>query len=527
MSDLNSRELKMQEIRKKTPWRDFVKEIVWRCPLTFHKNNGIISTYPETERILWVEPFDVFSSHRDELIKFGSEYDFNKSFFDNFSLVFNQIRLPALIRYMENSNAEYCDMAAGIKNVYLSSNITFWSENVAYSFSIKDNSRNVFNCVSVWNNCDNIYTSVWVINSYNIFYSKYITTSSDIRFSSNLVWCKECLFCSDIENQSYSIYNVPYPKDEYLKRKQEILATKEYFLDRYMKIDVLGKNIGSTNIEDGSFVNVSENIEHWFFVKQVKNWRNLIMIGGKDPCENMYDCFQWASKMENNNYAAMAAWRWDHLVCNCTVEWSYMYYNMLIEGCSYCLWCIGLKNKSFCILNKQYTKEERFELADKIFAQMERDWILWAFFPASMNPFYFNDTAAYLIDDSFTKEEVTKEWYLRREDEIKVDIPSGAEVVLSCHPDSHVLGEGYNWVQWDSSPSVQNDSDMKTLDDFQWFDAQWERKINPEILKKVIKDEKWNYYRIVPMELEFLQKHGLPLPEIHWLERIKLGFKFK
>jgi len=26
-----------------------------------------------------------------------------------------------------------------------------------------------------------------------------------------------------------------------------------------------------------------------------------------------------------------------------------------------------------------------------------------------MNPFYFNDTAAYLIDDSFTKEEVEKE----------------------------------------------------------------------------------------------------------------------
>jgi hypothetical protein len=37
---------------------------------------------------------------------------------------------------------------------------------------------------------------------------------------------------------------------------------------------------------------------------------------------------------------------------------------------------------------------------------MEQDGTLGEFFPATMNPFYFNDTAAYLIDPSFTKEEV-------------------------------------------------------------------------------------------------------------------------
>jgi len=46
-----------------------------------------------------------------------------------------------------------------------------------------------------------------------------------------------------------------------------------------------------------------------------------------------------------------------------------------------------------------------------------------------MNPFYFNDTAAYLIDPSFTKEEVTKLGYMRRDEPIKVDIPAGAQVV--------------------------------------------------------------------------------------------------
>jgi len=54
---------------------------------------------------------------------------------------------------------------------------------------------------------------------------------------------------------------------------------------------------------------------------------------------------------------------------------------------------------------------------------------LGEFFSGWMCPFYFNDTAAYLIDPSFTKEEVTKAGYLRRDEPIKVDIPEGVETV--------------------------------------------------------------------------------------------------
>ena len=167
-----------------------------------------------------------------------------------------------------------------------------------------------------------------------------------------------------------------------------------------------------------------------------------------------------------------------------------------MESCSFCLWCIGLKNRTYCIFNTQYTKEERYEKVDEIFTQMERDWQLWQFFSATMNPFYFNDTAAYLIDPSFTKEEVTAKWYLRRDEPIKVDIPEGMEVVMT-----------------------------NKLWSYEWFDNEWNRMINADILKKVIQDEQWNVYRIIPMEYKFLVKHGLPLPRKHRLERMKENFK--
>ncbi len=133
-------------------------------------------------------------------------------------------------------------------------------------------------------------------------------------------------------------------------------------------------------------------------------------------------------------------------------------------------------------------------MADKIFNQMNIDWILWDFFPWDLNPFYFNDTVAWLIW-WFLKEEVEKEGYMWRKEEIKIDIPEWSVIVKSSE-----------------------------LNDFQYYNKNWEWTINPEIMKKVIVDEKWNYYRIVKMEYDFLVKHWLPLPEIHRVDRMKLNF---
>jgi len=174
---------------------------------------------------------------------------------------------------------------------------------------------------------------------------------------------------------------------------------------------------------------------------------------------------------------------------------SHIYYSMYLLACSHCLWCIWLKNASYCIFNKQYTKDERYNEVEKIFAQMEKDWQLWEFFPWSMNPFYFNDTAAYLIDSSFTKEEVIAKWYLWRDEPIKVDIPVGSTRVSTAD-----------------------------LDQYEWFDSDWIWTIDPDILKKIIIDADGNSYRIIKMEYDFLVKHWLPLPRKHWLERLQKHF---
>ncbi len=128
---------------------------------------------------------------------------------------------------------------------------------------------------------------------------------------------------------------------------------------------------------------------------------------------------------------------------------------------------------------------------------MEAEGTLGEFFPASMNPYYFNDTAACIIDETFTKEEVEKDGYIWRENPIKVDVPEGLEILKTTE-----------------------------LTNFENFDAAWKWYINSSILEKVIIDEKWNYFRIVKTEYDFLMRHSLPLPRTHWLDRMKAGFCF-
>ncbi len=525
MHDLKIWEEKIKEKRKSTEFRDFVKEICSFSPLHIYKINWLLSKFPLSDRIYWVQDWLVFEEIRDTLTNKWREYDFSKKFFLNYKEFFQSIELPALMIQSDVENANYADSINSSKNVYLSFIVVMNCENVLYSYYIKHNWKNVLNSVMVWDSCENIYFCSWIIHSFNIFYSRYIYNSSNTWFSRNLVWCSECIFCENLENKSYCINNQELEKSEYFTRKEQILKQKKEFINWYKNSNTRWMNRWSEKVL-WNFVLFSENIQNGYFVNKVKNGKNLIISWGNEDFENMYDtfCCWWISDF----YWVFASWRLnENIYCSWNIEKSSnIFYSYFCNDCSFCLGCIWLKNKSFCILNKQYSKEEWHEMANKIFAQMDENGTLWEFFPWDLNPFYFNDTMAYFIDDSFTKEEVEKEGFMWRDEKVKVDIPERAEVVYAKNPPvlSDILRN--TPPACSSLPPQSRGTQGGVLSDYQGFDKNWNWKINPEILKKVIVDKDGNYYKIVPMEYDFLVKYELPLPEIHWLERIKLGFKF-
>ena len=183
-------------------------------------------------------------------------------------------------------------------------------------------------------------------------------------------------------------------------------------------------------------------------------------------------------------------------------------------------------NNSVSLISNTVKKND-IKKVNEIFLEMEEKWTLGTFFPASMNPYYFNDTAASLVED-FTKEEVIGDGYLRRDEEIAVDIPEWMDVV-----EVKDLGEFEWWKNetWktmrhaefsSASPWIPRDTGSESgMTNTSWW-------IDPSILKKVIKDEEGNVYRVIKMEYDFLMKYGLPLPRKHrFAAYIKGHFRVK
>ena len=56
--------------------------------------------------------------------------------------------------------------------------------------------------------------------------------------------------------------------------------------------------------------------------------------------------------------------------CEESVDSSSVQYCQILRNSSDAFGCIGLRNKQYCILNKQYTKQEYEELVPKIISHM-------------------------------------------------------------------------------------------------------------------------------------------------------------
>ena len=89
-----------------------------------------------------------------------------------------------------------------------------------------------------------------------------------------------------------------------------------------------------------------------------------------------------------------------------------------------CFGCFGLKQKQYCILNKQYLKDEYLKLKEQIIEHMRKTGEWGEYFPASVSPFAYNESMA---QDYFplTKGQALEKgytWYDRPAREYKITL---------------------------------------------------------------------------------------------------------
>ncbi|HRI36255.1 MAG TPA: hypothetical protein PK765_04235 [bacterium] len=69
-----------------------------------------------------------------------------------------------------------------------------------------------------------------------------------------------------------------------------------------------------------------------------------------------------------------------------------LYYCESCNATKDCFACVGLRNKQYCILNKQYTKEEYEALVPKIIDHMRSTGEWGEFFPSRLGLFGYNES---------------------------------------------------------------------------------------------------------------------------------------
>lgn len=167
-----------------------------------------------------------------------------------------------------------------------------------------------------------------------------------------------------------------------------------------------------------------------------------------------------------------------------------VYYSYNCISCYDIFGCVGLRNKQFCILNKQYTKEQYEELVPKIIEHMNvmpyvgkkgRVYKYGEFFPAELSPFGYNETIAQEYYPLTKEQAVEQGYHWKDQEEKKYQIDTLSE----------------------NLPDHIND----VLDDIvgKVIECAHKGECNEQCTKA---------FKLIPQELQFYKKMNLPLPRL-------------
>ena len=481
-------------------WRcRFPRRLAWRNERSLYKrtcslcNKSMISMFkPEA-------PFPVYChecwwSDKWDSSKYGRDYDFSKSFFEQFASLQREVPRPDLYA-SQNVNSDYCNHTAHNKDCYLLFG-SWFNENCAYSNNVAD-SKNCWDSAFV-QDCESCLHSIDINKCYQTHFSQNCTGCSDSAFLYDCRNCQNCLFCYNLRNKSYHVFNKPVSKEEFLRIKESTLSSytllekrflefqktvREKAIHKYMVGDhnynVSGDSIYSAkNAHVSFFVEGGENLKYTF--KAIKGQKDTMDTFGVNGGELGYESnnVDFSSKVlfslngENNSNT-------EYLVDSFSVD--------------NCFGSISLNKKKYCILNKQYDEKEYKEVREKIIAQMKekpyvdkagRKYLYGEFFPLELSPFSYNETIA----QEFAP--ITK----KRAEELKY---------LWTEP----ADKGYSPTKkWDELPDTILEVDDSILKEIILCEA-WDKD------KEKAKEHQCSMaFKITKDELEIYRKFNLPLP---------------
>ncbi len=421
--------------------------------------------------------------------EYGMDYDPTRPFLEQVKELTNKTPYSALTSlYISNKNCNYANALAWSKDCYL----IFWADfcdNVYYS-SLLNTVKYSADCLRALD-CELCYESIGINKCYQTFFSEECDTCVDVWFSRNCYNCTNCVGCVNLRGESYSIFNVKYSKEEYAEK------LKELGLDSWEKLQELKKTsrafwLTKPNREySGNSLNLNVTGEYTY---ESKNSENMYICSGAEDCRRCEfitvkpakDCVDYSGWGNNATsiYESVTVGENTDSVYFSLECWPDVF------NLQYCIWnisgknnfgCVNLKRKSYCILNKEYFKEEFEKLKAQIIEDMKKNTYIDAqgrnfpygeFFPPEISKFPYNKSNA-----------------MRFFPKAKEDI----------------LAQGYRWSETEN-PTTTTTIDASSLPDII-------ENTTSSITNEVISCSHCSRaYKIIPDELNLLIKLSLPIP---------------
>ncbi|MDP2789342.1 MAG: hypothetical protein Q8O46_04870 [bacterium] len=460
--------------------------LFWRnCDLCKERTMSVYSPEDKTKvfcpKCWWSDSWDG--------TEYAMDYDSSKPFFEQFKELSEKTPYVALESlYTSLKNSDYSNALAWAKDCYQ----IFWAdycESVYYS-SILNGVKYSLDCLRA-KDSELCYESIGTNKCYQTFFSQECDACVDVWFSRNCYNCANCVGCANLRGASHCIFNVKYSKEKYAEKLKEFNLKSSKKLHEFQKKAqdfwltqphrMYSGNSLNLNVT-GEYVYESKNSKENYICSGVENckWTQIVSV---KPAKDCYDYSGWG----NNATLVYESVQVGENVNNIRFS-SYCFPDCL--NLEYCNWniagknnfgCVNLKRKSYCILNKEYGKEEYKKLKEKIIEDMKinpyidklgHKFYYGEFFPPEFSKFAYNKSNAMRFFPK-TKEEA--------------------------------LGQGYTWDDGDNPNhpvTIKSDDLPDTIGETQNL-----------ILNEIIEcRECARGYKIVQGELNLLRKMGLPIP---------------
>lgn len=477
-------------------------QVLYNDICDFSQKKTISRFHPDSK--LKVYTNDIWSGDNRNPKDYGKEIDWGESSISQIDELIHSTPYQNLLGSPGNvaNNSVYTNATADVVDCYL----IFDAHDVeksCYSRRISD-SKHMVDCLRTidseycyeCNNCSKLYECMYCTD----------TNSSDhCCFMQSCQDCHFCIGCVNLIGKQYYLYNQPSTKEAY---EQEVIRIKSEWRTTNKQFEEL-KNISikasNTMINAewscGSNIQHSQNVYCSDSCRHDNNIRYCSDVVDAQDCMDVDGYGHNSFLMYNSNQVGRYS---SHIYCSSNVgRGEYLFYCVEVKKSHHCFGCVNMKDASYCIFNKQYTKEEREQIVPKIINKMMEEQTWWESIDPCYSPFPYNDTDAQdIFPVSMSSSDYgTAQCILSDENLIPAKIQQEGNTICNTKRRTRNqeinIPDGAETISWSQLPIDSN-------------------AISDDILKKVvICESSGRPFRITPLELAFYRKFWLPIPRIH------------